>query len=351
MYDVAILGAGPAGAALACALAARWRVVLIDKQPTPPPRIGEALVPAAGRILRDLGLSDAFNALQSAPYVANRSLWGSDVEEYRDFISDPEGCGWHIDRVAFETMLRDQAKIRGAACLFHHPLQDVTPGWHLQCGDVTNIKARYVVDATGRSAVLARRLGAQRIAADKMVARWCRINSVPETKTGISSVITTPKGWWYHIAAKSVDACESTVAFHSIANLLPQGDKAAFLSAAQDHLGLSEILQGAKPLTEPTTTAAHTARLDHISGENWIAIGDAGICFDPIASRGLFHALYSAYVGAALIDERLRGQGDCFALYDGEMSRIYETYLDHRRAVYNAEQRWPRSDFWRKAHA
>ncbi|MGC1496544.1 MAG: tryptophan 7-halogenase [Sulfitobacter sp.] len=351
MYDLAIIGAGPAGAALACALAARWRVVLIDKRPTPTHRIGEALVPAAGRILRDFGLRDAFQALSSAPYVANRSLWGSNTEDYRDFISDPEGCGWHIDRVAFETMLRTEAKARGAECLLDHPLEQVTPGWHLQCGDTADFNARFVVDATGRSAVLARRLGAHRIAHDKMVARWCRVKTPPDTQTGISSVVTTPDGWWYHIAAKSSQSCESTLAFHSTSDLLPQGDRASFLDAAQGQPGLSEILKYATPLTEPVITAAHTARLDRLSGSNWIAIGDAGLCFDPIASRGIFHALYSAYVAAALIDERLRGHGDGFALYDSEMSRIYETYLGHRRAVYNTEKRWADTVFWRSAQA
>lgn len=349
MYDVAILGAGPAGAALACALAPRWQVVLIDKQATPEHRIGEALVPAAKRVLRDIGLGEAFNALASAPYVANRSLWGSDVEEYRDFISDPEGCGWHIDRVAFEVMLRDQAKARGADCLFNNPLNNIEPGWRIECDSTEPINARFVVDATGRSAVLARRLGAHRIAHDKMVARWCRIRTTPQTQSGISSVITTPTGWWYHIASNRSGISESTLAFHTLPNLIPQGDAETFLTAAQRQPGLSHILTDAHPLSDPITTAAHTARLDQLSGSNWLAIGDAAVCFDPIASRGLFHALYSAYVAAALLDERLRGQESGFALYDDEMIRIFERYLDHRRMVYTLEKRWSDTEFWRAA--
>lgn len=349
MYDVAILGAGPAGAALACALAPRWRVVLIDKRLQPGVRIGEALVPAAGRVLRDLGLRAAFDALAPAPYVANRSFWGSANEDYRDFISDPEGCGWHLNRAAFERMLRAQASARGAECLFRHQLQDIAPGWRLRCGGIAEISCRFVVDATGRSAALARRLGARRQPHDRMVARWCRLQGGDQAQRGISSVIATPNGWWYHLAGQRKGRHEDMLAFHSLPDLMPPYRAADLLHAAQQHPGLSEPLHAAKPLGEAKTSAAHTGRLDRASGPSWLAIGDAAVCFDPIASRGLFHALYSAFVAAALLDERLRGIGQDFSLYDADISRIYTRFLAHRRAVYSAEQRWPETVFWQEA--
>ena len=61
-YDVAVVGAGPAGAALASVLAPRYRVVLLDRLAEPLARIGESLIPAARRLLRDMGLLTAFEA-------------------------------------------------------------------------------------------------------------------------------------------------------------------------------------------------------------------------------------------------------------------------------------------------
>ncbi len=351
MHDVAILGAGPAGAALACALAPHWRVVLIDRALQPEDRIGEALVPAAGRVLTDLGLGAAFATLSPQPYSANRSVWGSEREDYRDFISDPEGCGWHLDRAAFETMLRSQAATRGADCRFGSRIRDIAPGWRLGCDGSGEITARFLVDASGRSAVLARRLGARRLHHDRMVARWLRIRTSDRMPCGISSVVATREGWWYHMAVRRDGFCDGILAFHGLPETVPRGSAGALMSEAARHPGLAGQLRAAGALGKVGTTAAHTARLDRMSGSNWLAIGDAAVCFDPLASRGLFHALYSAYVAAALLDGRLRGREDGFSLYDEEMSRIYAAYLKHRRAVYRAEERWPDTRFWHEAQS
>ncbi|MEL7114480.1 MAG: FAD-dependent monooxygenase, partial [Pseudomonadota bacterium] len=115
--DIAIIGAGPAGAALASALAGAYRVLLIDRWEKPPQKIGESLIPAARRLLRDLHLLDAVAARGYPDYVGNRSYWGSVTAETRDFIRDPDGLGWHLDREDFDLMLRQEAVRRGAHLL------------------------------------------------------------------------------------------------------------------------------------------------------------------------------------------------------------------------------------------
>ena len=54
--DIIIVGAGPAGSTAALNLAPARRVVMIERRPDIPPRIGESLVPAARRLLTDMGL-------------------------------------------------------------------------------------------------------------------------------------------------------------------------------------------------------------------------------------------------------------------------------------------------------
>jgi len=57
--DVLIFGAGPAGAVAALNLAPTWRVILVERKAQAVRRIGEALPPAARRLLTDMGLFDA----------------------------------------------------------------------------------------------------------------------------------------------------------------------------------------------------------------------------------------------------------------------------------------------------
>ncbi|HWO85501.1 MAG TPA: tryptophan 7-halogenase, partial [Stellaceae bacterium] len=62
--DVAIVGAGPAGAALAVSLAVAHRldVLVLEREAVPQFRIGETLPGAAAPLLRDLGLLAGFRA-------------------------------------------------------------------------------------------------------------------------------------------------------------------------------------------------------------------------------------------------------------------------------------------------
>ena len=86
--DVLILGAGPAGATAALNLAPMRRVVLVERQRQSPSRIGEALPPAARRLLNDMGLIDEFIAQGHVPCYGNRSIWRRTAPAETDFLRD-----------------------------------------------------------------------------------------------------------------------------------------------------------------------------------------------------------------------------------------------------------------------
>src|SRR5688572_16521968 len=115
--DVFILGAGPAGCCAALNLAPFYRTLMIDRSAMPKPRVGESLPPAANPLLKDMGLLDEFRGQGHLPYYGNRSRWGSEELRETDFIRDPMGHGWHLDRRAFEIWLRNKAIERGAKLL------------------------------------------------------------------------------------------------------------------------------------------------------------------------------------------------------------------------------------------
>src|SRR4051794_33798920 len=115
MYDVVILGGGPAGAAAAIALArAGRRCTVIERNTEPQLRVGETLPPIARLPLESLGVWDRFVAEGHESAPGNRSLWGSDVPAENEFIRSPYGAGWHLERRRFESMLLDEAARAGA---------------------------------------------------------------------------------------------------------------------------------------------------------------------------------------------------------------------------------------------
>ena len=115
--DVLVVGAGPAGAAVAAQLAGHCRVALVGRAVQAGRAIGETLPAAARVILSDLGVWDAFAAQGHRPAWSRRSLWGSFEVIFQDALFDPHGAGWHLDRKRFDAMLLEAARSRGVPCL------------------------------------------------------------------------------------------------------------------------------------------------------------------------------------------------------------------------------------------
>src|SRR5712672_3374661 len=96
--DVAVLGAGPAGTAIALDLARRgYSAVVIEQSNYGGTRIGETLPPAIRPLLDRLGIWDRFLKEKHSPSFRIRSAWGRDELSENDFIFSPYGVGWHID--------------------------------------------------------------------------------------------------------------------------------------------------------------------------------------------------------------------------------------------------------------
>jgi flavin-dependent dehydrogenase len=102
-------------------------------------------------------------------------MWGSAQPQRSSHLTSPYGCGWHVDRAAFDGMLADAvaeagAQVRlGTACT---GVERVAGGWSLTLVErrrTSAIDARVVVDATGRGARVGRYLGARRVVFDRLV--------------------------------------------------------------------------------------------------------------------------------------------------------------------------------------
>jgi flavin-dependent dehydrogenase len=355
--DVAIVGAGPAGACLALNLAALRRVVVIDRGAGPARRFGESLAPAARRLLGDMGLWDAFAAQGHAPCHGGTTYWGEPAPIDGDGLRDPDGPGWQLDRAMFDGWLRDVARARGAAILRPAKVERVAfeaAGWTLQVRHpdrTVAIRARILVDASGRTAALARRLGARRHVADRLACRWLLGRDRVATRRGLRFVAAEAEGWWYSAA---LPGDRRILAFHTDADLeaaASVADTAALLRRADSVPPLAELLADvgfAPDPGAPAFCAAHGTTLTPCIGEGWLAVGDAALGFDPLASQGMFQALYSGLDAAMSIDGALSGDVKAFPAYRARLERIAATYRARLKAVYAQEARWTTRPFWER---
>ncbi len=374
--DVAIVGGGPGGCAAALSLRAfapSLSVVLIEASRYDTPRIGETLPPPARALLEHLGVWEAFLAQGHRPVYGTSSVWGAPSPSDNDFIYMPAAKGWHLDRAAFDAMLAAQAEARGVAIIHARvresrsessPYGNTTlaltldgasiDGTRLDGSTVAGtgvegiaIEARFVVDATGAAAIIARHRGAHFVAADTLRAfvRFFQDAAV-DPRTIVEAFAD---GWWYTAALPNGERIAACMTDADTGRRLNLADAAAWSAqlAALPHLG--PLLRECKLRGAVTVRPAESRRLDPPAGDNWLAVGDAGSRFDPLSSQGILKALRSGvFASYAIADRLLRNDHSGFDRYKRFIRDEFESYLEVRAKVYAEEQRWQGSEFWRR---
>ena len=367
--DVVAIGAGPAGAIATLTLAQSGRsVLLIDDLPSPASeiqKIGESLIGAARPLLRNLGLLPLVEAGPHLPCYGNRSAWGSKQLIETDFIRDPHGPGWHLDRGQFDAALR-QAAVAAGAQWRSARLRTATWNegkWQIQLAD-GEVQARWSIDATGRRAVLARSQGAVRQRDDDLVALYVWVKDCQRHTDSRTLVESTADGWWYtarlpngfRVVALHVDAEEAVAIRHQagawqdclsrtvhLHPLLAEENAKGSASAKPLLLAVAAL----KP-TDLNVMEACGARLDRFYGSGWLATGDASLSFDPLSSQGIFNALYTGMKAGQTVQAALNGQFIALTAYADRLEQIRAAYLRHHRLFYQSEHRWRDRAFWSK---
>jgi flavin-dependent dehydrogenase len=344
-FDVLILGAGPAGCATALALRARGveRILIADRAPPASFIPGESATPDVGPLLATLGLDGDLGRIGARPYHGNLTAWGGPPALS---LFGRRGTGWHLDRAAFELWLRQEAASRGVvlACPARLRALDATSGgWDATVEGFGGVRARVVVDAAGRRAPLATRLGARRRRLDALVALAVRAPCAPRGADGYSLVESFASGWWYAARVPGGDAVVMLMTDRDIAQ--SYRDAGSFAQAWRDTAVIGRRIEVPEAAITPRVFAAHGGFLEPAAGTGWIAVGDALMSLDPLTSSGLSGALNDAVAAAGAIVEMLNGN-DSAAAYAQRANSALQRYLAGHATYYSLERRWPTQSFW-----
>lgn len=355
--DVGVVGGGPGGCAFALALrehAPGLSVALVEASDYAAPRVGETLPPAAAALLRHLRVWDAFAAAGHRPAYGTTAAWGSPQAHDNDFLFQPDGAGWHLDRAAFDALLAGRAEAAGVRVLRSTRVTGAAragEGWTLRLSTRDALRARLVADATGSAASFARRhAGARSVVADRL-AGFCRFFRAERAADPRTRVEAWEHGWWYTAALPDGLRIAACMTDADLARPLRLDEEDGWGDALARVPGTAELLRHAVPHGAPVVRAARSRRLLPAAGEGWIAVGDAVSTFDPLSSQGVLKALRSGIFAAyAAGDLLVKGDDAGMRRYRTFAEREFQGYLRTRARYYAEERRWPQSAFWRRRH-
>jgi flavin-dependent dehydrogenase len=348
--DVAIIGAGPAGAAAALALRRLGRdVTLIGADAPAGIRIGESVPPAVRLVLADLGVP-IDGHLES---LGTASAWGTSQLAYRDYLFDGLGNGWHLDRARFDRSLIDAAVAAGAVLLRQRYVaaNRSSQRWTIVCdcpdgAAVSELTASFVIDATGRRSAFAEGQGAQRRAADRLVGVAA---TIPHDGANPSHTLieSTQHGWWY---AAALPSRRLLVALLSDADVIRNHRWTNPLTWIEQ-LRRTKHISSLVPIIDIegtlTVRAANSQLLTPCAGSGWSAVGDAEMAVDPLSSAGILTAIRSGIDVAQAITSGELDDDDARRVRDRRARSKFAMYLRQREHFYRLEHRWDTA-FWER---
>ncbi len=317
--EVAVVGGGPAGAALAIRLAQVGReVVLFERLPEPRWRAAGVYTSALTRRgLSALGLSGDQVARLIRPISAMAIRTADGQAACRlEYPAALNACG--IDRVRLERVMLDRASQSGATVCEGASITAVDVDGQqaaLQVHDDRGrrrLTTRLVVGADGPSSIVARSAGVilpnRRFRRAALTVHRADPSAAPADQPMEAEMIVGD-GWYCGVAP--VPAARVNLGL-----VIREADLRRELRRDGGLLGvLDRRLRGAsrreRPwLDEPETDAVRVAlpllhRVNRAAGRNFLLIGDAAGFVDPLSGEGLHRALASADLAVSAIADWL----------------------------------------------
>ncbi|CAB4933940.1 unannotated protein [freshwater metagenome] len=314
--DVLVVGAGPAGsAAAAWASRAGLDVFLADAEQFPRDKpCGDGLTPRAIGQMRDLGLAEWLTAR-----VRNRGLRAAGFGQLL-YLPWPGGSlpdyGSASPRLALDNELRNVALASGAQPLDSHRAVSVSHSYGGRVSDVTfrtstgemrTIRCQRLVVADGARSQLGRKLGrewhrdtAYGVAARGYIAsgrsddEW--ISSHLELR-GDDNKILSGYGWVFPLADGTVNVGVGTLATNKRpADINLRQLLTYYAESQREEWQFTGEVQAPASALLPMGGA-----VSGVAGPNWVLIGDAAGCVNPLNGEGIDYGLETGRMAAELL--------------------------------------------------
>jgi flavin-dependent dehydrogenase len=355
MYDVAIIGGGPAGSTAAALLArAGRRVIVFEREKFPRFHIGESLLPFSMKAFTRLGLHEKF---LRAGFIKKYGgeIMGACSDNgtkfyFKDGYRSQTDYAYQVTRGDFDKMLLDHARESGAEVHEETAVDGVefsNDSVKLAVrsnGGSHSIRARYLVDASGRTSVLGRQFKIKKTYDHlQKLSIFAHYDGVwrAEGIDGTLTVLIRAVDRWFWLIPLTSERTSVGVVLDSETFRKSKLSAEDFLEQAlAEQPTIAKRMANARRVSKVYVEADFSYRSAHLHGDRWLLTGDAAGFIDPIFSSGVFLAVFSGEKCADVLNKVLdqpRKARWLFAQYERSVNRAMDVYLRFVDAWYTKE--------------
>jgi flavin-dependent dehydrogenase len=345
IYEVAIIGGGPAGSTAATLLAKAGRkVIVLERDKFPRFHIGESLLPFSMATFTRLGLDEKLRTGFAEKYGGEIAEAGGEKATkfyFKDGFGARTDRSYQVLRSDFDKMLLDHARENGAEVHEETAVNEVTFNADAcalrimgRDGDERELRASYVIDASGRNSVIGTKFKLKKNYEHlKKLSLFAHYEGV-ERESGIDGTLTrmvrTLRSWFWVIPLKGDRTSIGIVLEADDFKNSKLSPEEFFGRALAEQPLLRDRIGHGRRVSQVYTAADFSFRNERLVGDRWLLAGDAAGFIDPVFSSGVFLAIFAGEKAADILHETLdrpRRRRRLFARYERMVNRAMDVYL------------------------